>query len=161
MSRALDTSQAQFPPVGTDFPTWLCTQTQAHPLRVQRRHEGPDTFGRYGSHPRKPTMFTTTRRIFLLQIAATSTAALAATPVPPAGPAMVNEKDSTASALGYVADTSKADQKKFPQHAAAQKCSACALYQGKAGDAAGACPIFAGKQVAASGWCSSFVKKTA
>jgi hypothetical protein len=105
-------------------------------------------------------MLTTTRRIFLLQIAATSTAALAITPLAPAGPgAMVSEQDPTASALGYVADTTKADQKKFPAHAAAQKCGACALYQGKAGDAAGACPIFAGKQVAASGWCSSWVKK--
>jgi hypothetical protein len=105
---------------------------------------------------------TTTRRIFLLQIAATGTAALAATPVTPAGPAgMVSEKDATAAALGYVADTTKADQKKFPAHAAAQKCSTCALYQGKASDAAGPCPIFAGKQVAASGWCSSWVKKAA
>jgi hypothetical protein len=102
---------------------------------------------------------TTTRRVFLLQIAATGTAALAATPVPPAG--MVSEKDATAAALGYVADTTKADQKKFPAHAAAQKCSSCALYQGKASDAAGPCPIFAGKQVAASGWCSSWVKKAA
>jgi hypothetical protein len=108
------------------------------------------------------SLTTTTRRIFLLQIAATGTAALAATPVPAAGPAgMVNEKDATAAALGYMADTTKVDPKKFPAHANAQKCSACALYQGKAGDAAGACPIFAGKQVAASGWCSSFVKKAA
>jgi hypothetical protein len=106
------------------------------------------------------SMITTTRRIFLLQVAATGTAALAATPVPPAGPAgMVNEKDVTASALGYVADTTKADGKKFPAHAANQKCGVCALYQGKAGDAAGPCPIFAGKQVAAAGWCSSWVKK--
>lgn len=103
---------------------------------------------------------TTTRRIFLMQIAATGSVALAATPVPPAGPgAMVNEKDVTAAALGYVADTTKADAKKFPAHVAAQKCSVCALYQGKPGDAAGPCPIFAGKQVAASGWCSSWVKK--
>jgi hypothetical protein len=108
------------------------------------------------------SLSTTTRRIFLLQIAVSGTAAMAATVVPPAGPAgMVNEKDATATALGYVADTTKADQKKFPAHVAAQKCSACALYQGKAGDSAGACPIFAGKQVAASGWCSSFVKKAA
>lgn len=103
---------------------------------------------------------TTTRRIFLLQIAATGTAALAVTPVTPAGPAgMVSEKDATAAALGYVADTTKADQKKFPAHTAAQKCNVCALYQGKPADAAGPCPIFAGKQVAAAGWCSSFVKK--
>ena len=106
------------------------------------------------------TLNTTTRRIFLLQMAATGTAALAATPVSPAGAAgMVNEKDVTAAALGYVADSTKADQKKFPGHTAAQKCNTCALYQGKPSDAAGPCPIFAGKQVAAAGWCSSWVKK--
>jgi hypothetical protein len=82
--------------------------------------------------------------------------------VPPTtAAAMVNEKDATAAVLGYVADTTKADQKKFPAHAATQKCAACALYQGKASDSSGACPIFAGKLVASSGWCSSFVKKTA
>ena len=38
-------------------------------------------------------------------------------------------------------------------------CANCALYQGKAGDAAGACPLFAGKQVSAKGWCSAWAKK--
>ena len=100
------------------------------------------------------------RRIFLLQIAATGTAAVAATPVAPAGPAArVDEKDPTAMALGYVNDNSKVDKKRFPQATAAQKCSGCALYQGKAADSAGPCPIFAGKLVSANGWCSSYVKK--
>ena len=102
----------------------------------------------------------TSRRLFLMQLAATGTAAMAATPVPAPGPGLkVDEKDATAVALGYVADTTKADLKKYPKHANDQKCSGCALYQGKAGDAAGACPIFAGKQVTAGGWCSSWAKK--
>lgn len=105
-------------------------------------------------------MSPTTRRIFLFQVAATGSAAFAATPAPVAGPApKLDEKDPTAVALGYVADTNKADQKKFPAHAATQKCNTCALYQGKAADAVGPCPIFAGKLVAAGGWCTSWVKK--
>ena len=62
-------------------------------------------------------------------------------------------------ALGYVADTAKADKKKYPKHDVAQKCSNCQLFQGKATDAAGGCGIFPGKQVAAKGWCSAYVKK--
>jgi hypothetical protein len=73
---------------------------------------------------------------------------------------MVNEKDPTAVALGYVADASKVDAKKFPKYAAGQKCGNCQLFTGKAGDASGGCGIFPGKAVAASGWCSAYVKKT-
>lgn len=102
---------------------------------------------------------TATRRIFLLQLAATGSAALAATPVPSGAPAAVNEKDATASALGYVSENSRVDKKQFPKFTADQKCGNCALYQGKASDSAGNCPIFAGKLVAAGGWCSSWVKK--
>ena len=107
----------------------------------------------------------TTRRVFLLQVAATGTAAFAATPAtkPAAGstPAKVDEKDAAAAALGYVSESTRVDKKKYPNFSAGQKCAACALYQGKAGDASGACPIFAGKLVAANGWCSSFAKKAA
>jgi hypothetical protein len=73
--------------------------------------------------------------------------------------AKVDEKDPQAAALGYVADATKADTKKFPKYAAGQNCGNCALYQGKAGDAGGNCPLFAGKQVAAKGWCSAYAKK--
>ncbi len=108
-------------------------------------------------------MYKTTRRLFLLQVVAVGPV-LAATPAatPPAASAAaakLDEKDPQAAALGYVADTTKADIKKYPKHANDQKCSGCQLYQGKAGEAAGACPIFAGKLVAANGWCSTFVKK--
>jgi len=72
---------------------------------------------------------------------------------------MVAETDANAKGLGYVADSAKADAKKYPKHTAAQLCSNCALFQGKAGDTAGGCPLFAGKQVAAKGWCSAYAKK--
>ena len=76
-------------------------------------------------------------------------------------PAMVDEKDAAAVGLGYAADTTKVDAKKYPKHAKEQNCANCQLYAGKAKDAAGPCPLFAGKQVSAKGWCSAWVKKAA
>lgn len=102
----------------------------------------------------------TNRRVFMMQVALGGTALAAQQAMAQAmAQAMVNEKDPQATALGYAADTTKVDAKKFPKHAAAQKCSNCALYQGKATDAAGGCPLFAGKQVAGNGWCSAYAKK--
>ena len=98
----------------------------------------------------------TNRRRFILQLAAGSSA-LAATRA--MAQAKVDEKDPTAAALGYVADTTRADTKKYPKHEAAQKCSTCQLFQGKAGAAEGPCPLFPGKTVSANGWCASWVKK--
>ena len=98
----------------------------------------------------------TNRRVFMMQVALGGTALAAQQAM---AQAMVNEKDSQAAALGYAADTTKVDAKKFPKHAAAQKCNNCALYQGKATDAAGGCPLFAGKQVHGNGWCSAYAKK--
>jgi hypothetical protein len=72
---------------------------------------------------------------------------------------MVDEKAIQAVALGYVADSARADKVKFSTYAPGRQCSGCALYQGKAGEASGPCLIFAGKQVVAKGWCSSWAKK--
>ena len=98
---------------------------------------------------------TTTRRCFMMTVAAgaalTTQRALAQ--------AKLDEKDPQAVALGYVADSSKADAKKYPKHAATQVCSNCALWQSKPTDALGNCPLFAGKQVDAKGWCSAWAKK--
>jgi hypothetical protein len=95
------------------------------------------------------------RRTFLMTLAAggsvVATAAM--------GQTKLDEKDPQAVALGYVAEASKADAKKFPKYAAGQLCSNCALYQAKATDAYGGCPLFAGKQVAGKGWCSAWAKK--
>jgi hypothetical protein len=73
--------------------------------------------------------------------------------------AMVDEKDPQAAALGYVADAARVDKAKFKTFVAGQACTNCALFQGKATDAAGGCPLFAGKQVAGKGWCSAWAKK--
>jgi hypothetical protein len=102
-------------------------------------------------------MSKTNRRIFLLQLAASGTALAAAQAQAQA--ARVDEKDAQAIALGYVQDTTKADTKKFPKHSNDQKCSNCALFQGKAADAWGGCPLFGTKQVAGGGWCSAWAKK--
>ena len=96
-----------------------------------------------------------TRRTFLMTLAASS-AALASTAQ---AQAKLDEKDPQAVALGYVADATKTDTKKFPKYAAGQVCTNCALFQGKAADAWGGCPLFAGKQVAGKGWCSAWAKK--
>ena len=72
---------------------------------------------------------------------------------------MLDEKDPTAVALGYVADASRVDQVKYPKFAEGQACSNCVLYQGAGGAPSGLCPLFAGNQVAAQGWCGSYAKK--
>lgn len=103
-----------------------------------------------------------TRRTFMMQVAvAGSTALIASGAMAQAAAAKVDEKDPQAAALGYAADTTKVDAKKFPKHTAEQKCSNCQLYTGKGKDPMGPCSLFAGKQVAAAGWCSAYVKKAA
>jgi High potential iron-sulfur protein len=72
---------------------------------------------------------------------------------------MLSESDPVATGLGYKADASTVDKAKFPQYAAGQTCSNCALYQGAAGSSSGACAIYAGKAVSAKGWCASYSKK--
>ena len=101
-------------------------------------------------------MSTTNRRVFLMQVAACGTA-FAATAQAQAN--KVDMKDPQAVALAYVEDTAKTDAKKFPKHTKDQKCTNCALYQGKATDAWGGCPLFGAKQVAGPGWCSAWAKK--
>ena len=106
--------------------------------------------------------------------AAPATPTTSATPPPAAAPVtppatsaapssmpMLDEKDATAVALGYVANATKADAAKYKTYAAGQNCSGCQLYQGQAGAAAGPCSLFAGKQVSSQGWCSAFAKKAA
>jgi hypothetical protein len=100
----------------------------------------------------------TNRRVFMMQtISVAGVAAFATTSAQ--AQAMVDEKDPQAAGLGYKADATKVDKAKQPKYAAGQLCSNCALYQGKASDAAGGCPLFAGKQVAGKGWCSAYAKK--
>ncbi len=100
----------------------------------------------------------TSRRQFI-QIIPVAGAALIGARGVQAQAAMVKEDDAQAKALGYVADAAKADKAKYKQFAAGQLCNNCALYQGKATDAAGGCALFPAKQVAGKGWCSAYQKK--
>ena len=100
---------------------------------------------------------TPNRRVFMM-----GAAAAAISPALPAhaqAAAKVDPKDAQAVAVGYVADASQADRKKYPNFTAGQACGGCALYQGKAGDAWGGCALFGGRQVAGKGWCSAWAKK--
>ena len=72
---------------------------------------------------------------------------------------MVDPKDPTAVALGYVPVAANVDRAKYPAHVEGQACANCALFAGAPGSSAGPCPLFAGRQVAATGWCGSYVKK--
>ncbi len=101
-------------------------------------------------------MNNTTRRVFFMQVAA-GTSVLAATQAMAQAPALtvLNPTDQAAAGLGYAADTTKVDAKKYPKHTKEQNCSNCALYV----TATGGCPLFTGKKVAALGWCSAWVKK--
>lgn len=73
----------------------------------------------------------------------------------------LDPKDPTAQALGFVNDATKVDAAANATYKPTQKCSNCAQYQGKPGDATAACNIFAGKSVPAGGWCKVWAAKTA
>lgn len=105
------------------------------------------------------TSSVSSRRTFLMRVAATGAAAAAGSQAFAQALPLVNEKEPQAVALGYVSDATKADAKKFPKYAAGQVCANCALYQAKPTDPAGPCPLFAGKHVAAKAWCSAWAKK--
>jgi hypothetical protein len=75
--------------------------------------------------------------------------------------APLDPNDSTAKALGFVPDASKADAKSNGTFKAGQRCGACAQYQGKAGDATAGCVIFAGHSVPSSGWCQAWSQRAA
>lgn len=96
------------------------------------------------------------RRVFLMTVGACGVAMTTT-----ASAQLVDEKDAQASALGYVADASRTDTKKFPKYVAGQNCANCALYIGKATDKAAGCALFPAKQVAGAGWCSAYAKKPA
>lgn len=99
----------------------------------------------------------TTRRTFVIH-SLLGGAALASSPFTGAQTTlpMLEETDAQAVALHYRADGTKAEKTRFPNHTAAEICSDCSLYQGKAGAASGTCVLFPNKRVAAAGWCSAW-----
>ena len=105
-------------------------------------------------------MSMTNRRTFMLHVVAGS-GALAATQAMAQNAPLVSESDPNAVGIGYKADSTKVDAKKYPAHKPTQICANCALFQGKPTDADAGCPLFAGKHVAAKGWCSAYAPKPA
>jgi len=103
----------------------------------------------------------TQRRIFVTRTLTGACALIASPLAVRAQPARVDEADETAVALGYKHDTSKVDNKRFPNHSAAQTCLNCSFFQGSATDEWGGCAMFGRKQIAAKGWCSAWAKKPA
>lgn len=102
-------------------------------------------------------MHTTNRRVFILKVVAGSATALSAGSLL-AAPKKVEENEPKASSLGYKHDSTTVDTKKFPKHAAGQKCNGCMAWLGKPADGWAECDLMADRLVNANGWCSSFVK---
>ena len=73
---------------------------------------------------------------------------------------IVSNDNSTALAMGYVADHTTVDTAKWTKKGAPggenQKCTSCSIYQ-RLDDDYGLCPIFVGKRVHANGWCNGWV----
>lgn len=68
----------------------------------------------------------------------------------------LDEKEGTATALGYVEDAARAEKLKSPGFVPGSNCANCLQLQGRAGDAFRPCGIFPGRLVSAAGWCKSW-----
>ena len=76
----------------------------------------------------------------------------------PAGANEVPADDAVATAIGYVADSSKVDAKANPTFKKGQNCSSCALFT-KSNDGWGKCQMIQSGLVRTNGWCRSYNKK--
>ena len=87
----------------------------------------------------------------VLGLAAREADAAALTPLDPSDP--------LAKSLGFMTDASKVNASANPTYKSGQKCSTCAQFQGKPGEATAGCTIFAGHSVPAAGWCKVWAQK--
>jgi hypothetical protein len=101
----------------------------------------------------------TQRRVFVARSLASACAVFVSPLVVRAAPARVEESDETAQGLGYKHDTTKVDNKRYPNHTAAQTCLNCSFWQGSATDEWAGCAMFGRKQISAKGWCGAWAKK--
>ena len=97
------------------------------------------------------------RRQFVIY-SASSVAALAVAGKVAAQPAVLQETDAQAVALGYEADATKVDKAKYAKYQAGQVCSNCNFYK-DTGNNMGTCTVIPNKLVAGPGWCNLWVKK--
>jgi hypothetical protein len=101
-------------------------------------------------------MTATTRRVFVLHLAATG-AALAAGQAS-AQARKLTESEPDAVALGYREDTRSVDSKKFTRHNPSQNCTNCMIWKGKGSDG-GTCHLFGSRLLSGNGWCSQWAPK--
>lgn len=101
-------------------------------------------------------MTLSTRRVFMMKMVASSAAIVAG--AASAQAKRLEETDPKAVSLGYRHDTGQVDKKRFPKHAASEKCSNCMAFLGKPADAWGECDLLVDRLVSGKGWCSSYVK---
>jgi hypothetical protein len=102
-------------------------------------------------------MNTFNRRVFMLQAVAGGSL-LACGRAQAIASKKIEENDPKAIALGYRNDTAQVDDKKFPKHAAGEKCGGCLAWIGKKTDPWGECDVFADRLVSNGGWCVTYVK---
>jgi len=100
----------------------------------------------------------TSRRRFIMRLAATPAAVAGCASAFAQAGAHVDEADEQAVTLGYRHDTAKVDAAKYPKHTTAQHCSNCSFWQGKPDDAWAGCAMFGRKHVAKAGWCQVWAK---
>ena len=98
------------------------------------------------------------RRRFIGSLVAASSVTVTAQGFGQTVPAHVGEADEQAVALGYRADTTQVEAKKYPKHNAVQRCSNCSFWQGKPDDAWAGCAMFGRKHIANAGWCQVWAK---
>ena len=98
------------------------------------------------------------RRRFIGRLVAASSVTVTAQGFGQIVPAHIDEADEQAVALGYRADTTQVEAKKYPNHNATQRCNNCSFWQGKPDDAWAGCAMFGRKQIANAGWCQVWAK---
>jgi hypothetical protein len=97
------------------------------------------------------------RRTFLFQVAIGASAlGLSRLGIAEEAKPALTESDAYAKSMGFVLDTTKADQAKYPKHTVDQKCSNCQLFSGEPGAELGPCSFFGGRLVPVNGWCRNF-----
>ncbi len=106
-------------------------------------------------------MTVSSRRVFMLQVIAGSSA-VAAGAVSAQDKPKILETDAYPKSMGFKVDTNNVDKVKFPKHTAEQNCSKCQLFSGKPGEEYGPCSFYGGRLVPVGGWCRNFkIKKAA
>ena len=106
--------------------------------------------------PFSPASNRRNRRVFMIQVAVSSTALCAGRAM--AAPKKIEETDPKAASLGYKHDSAQVDAKRFPKHTPTEKCNNCMAWLGKPTDPWGECDLTPDKLVSNGGWCSSYVR---